>query len=152
MGKTVCNKPELLQKQMEHLRKVLTHCKYPRWALDRVEKRLTKPTSEISNVANSQGTTGTQPNYSNDIKMKGHIVIPYSQGLCKASERSAVGMVYRPTSKVTAPLKTYWSSPGTKTQWQTKWGHLLVPIWVPYMWWWVHREPLGPLEKDSKST
>ena len=40
-AKTVCNKSELLQKEMEHLRKVLTHCKYPKWALDRVEKKLT---------------------------------------------------------------------------------------------------------------
>ena len=50
-AKTVCNKPELLQKEMEHLRKALTHCKYPKWALDRVEKRFTKPTREVSNRA-----------------------------------------------------------------------------------------------------
>ena len=25
-AKTVCNKPELLQKEMDHLRKALTHC------------------------------------------------------------------------------------------------------------------------------
>ena len=42
-AKTVCNNHELLQKEIEHLRKVLTHCKYPKWALTRVEKRLTKP-------------------------------------------------------------------------------------------------------------
>ena len=32
-AKTVCNKPELLQKEMEHLRKALTHCKYPTMGL-----------------------------------------------------------------------------------------------------------------------
>ena len=46
---------------MKHLKKVLTHCKYPKWALDTVEKKLTKLASEVSNVANSQGTTGAQP-------------------------------------------------------------------------------------------
>ena len=35
----------------------------------------------------------------------------------KASKRSAGGMVYRPTSKVTAPLKIYWSPPSTRTLW-----------------------------------
>ena len=29
MAKTVCSNPELLQKEMDHLRKLLTHCKYP---------------------------------------------------------------------------------------------------------------------------
>ena len=51
MAKTVCNKPELLYKEMEHLRKTLTHCKYPKWALDRVQKKFTKPTSEVGNGA-----------------------------------------------------------------------------------------------------
>ena len=82
-AKTVCNKPELLQKEMEHLRKALTYCKYPKWALDRVEKRLTKPSSEVSNGADHQGTTGTQPT-TNEVKTKGHIVIPYTQGLCES--------------------------------------------------------------------
>ena len=42
-AKTVCNKPELLQKEMELLRKALTHCQYPKWALERVKTRLTSP-------------------------------------------------------------------------------------------------------------
>ena len=36
---TVCSNPELLQQEKEHLRKALTKCKYPKWALDKVEKR-----------------------------------------------------------------------------------------------------------------
>ena len=59
--KTICNKPELLQKEMDHLRKALTHCKYPKWAIDRVERRLTKPTSEECNDASNQGTAGAKP-------------------------------------------------------------------------------------------
>ena len=34
---TVCSKPELLQQEKDHLRKALTKCKYPKWALDKVE-------------------------------------------------------------------------------------------------------------------
>ena len=81
--KTVSNKPELLQKEMDHLRKALTHCKYPKWTLDRVERRLTKPTSEDNNDANNKGTTGTKPT-TNKVKTKGHIVMPYTQGLYKS--------------------------------------------------------------------
>ena len=40
---TVCSNPELLQKEEEHLRKALTNCNYPKWALDKVEKRLNRP-------------------------------------------------------------------------------------------------------------
>ena len=85
-AKTVCNKPKLLQKEVEHLSKALTHCKYPKWVLNRVEKKPTKPTSEISNVANNQGTAGTQAT-TNEVKAKGHIVIPYTQSLCKSIKR-----------------------------------------------------------------
>ena len=33
-AKTVCSSPELFQKEMDHLRKALTLCKYPKWALE----------------------------------------------------------------------------------------------------------------------
>ena len=46
---------------MDHLRKTLTHCKYPKWAIDRVERRLTKPNSEESNDTNNQDTSGAKP-------------------------------------------------------------------------------------------
>ena len=71
---------------MEHLRKALTHCKYPKWALDNVEKRLTRPSSEVNDEANSQCTTGAQP-ITNEVKTKGHVVIPYTQGLCKSIKK-----------------------------------------------------------------
>ena len=39
---TMCSNPELLQKEKDHLRKALTKCNYPKWALDKVEKRLNR--------------------------------------------------------------------------------------------------------------
>ena len=36
---TVCSMPELLQQEKDHLRNALTKCKYPKWALDKVEKK-----------------------------------------------------------------------------------------------------------------
>ena len=72
----VCTKPELLQKEKDHLRKALTKCKYPKRALDKVEKRLNRSTRQ----ATDGGTTGAQP-ATNEVKNKGHIVILYTQGL-----------------------------------------------------------------------
>ena len=84
--KTVCSNPELLHKEMDHLRKALIQCKYPKWALNKVEKRLNRPSREVIDEANNQGTAGTQPP-TNEVKTKGHIVIPYAQGLCKSIEK-----------------------------------------------------------------
>ena len=76
-AKTVWSRPELLQQEMDHLRKALTKCKYPKWALDKVEKRLNKSTSETIDGVNNQATTGAQA-VTNEIKTKGHIVIAYT--------------------------------------------------------------------------
>ena len=45
-------------------------------------KRL-KSTSEAFDGVNNQGTSGTQA-VTNEVKTKGHIVIPYTQGLCES--------------------------------------------------------------------
>ena len=82
-AKTVCGNPEFLHKEMDLLRKALIQCKYPKWALDKVEKRVNRPSREVIDGANNQGTTGTQPT-TNEVRTKGHIVIPYTQGLCKS--------------------------------------------------------------------
>ena len=37
--KPVCTGPELLKKEIQHIRKALTKCKYPKWALDKVERK-----------------------------------------------------------------------------------------------------------------
>ena len=78
----MCSKPELLQQEKDHLRKALIKCKYPKWALDKVEKRLNKSTRQ----ATDGGTTGAQP-ATNAVKKKGHIVIPYTQGLCESIKK-----------------------------------------------------------------
>ena len=51
-----------------------------------MEGRLNKPSSEASDGANKQGTTGVQP-ATKDVKTKGHIVIPYTQGLCESIKK-----------------------------------------------------------------
>ena len=69
-AQTVCSNPEPLQKEEIHFRKALSKCKYPKWALDKVERRLNKPSSETSDGANNQGTTNVQPT-TKEAKTKG---------------------------------------------------------------------------------
>ena len=79
---TVCSNPELLQKEKQHLRKALTKCNYPKWALDKVEKRLNRSTRQV----NDGGNNSAQP-ANHGVQSKGHIVIPYTQGLCESIKR-----------------------------------------------------------------
>ena len=87
---------------------------------------------EVTDGANNQGTAGAQPT-TNEVKTKGHTVIPYTQVPVKASRQSVGGMAYRPTSKVVTPSRTYWSPQGQRPHCQQKWGHILVPMWQPYL-------------------
>ena len=74
----MCSSPDLLQQEKDHLRKALTKCKYPKWALDKVEKRLNRSSRQV----NGGGTNSVQ-SANHEVKHKGHIVIPYTQGLCE---------------------------------------------------------------------
>ena len=56
--------------------------KLSQMGLDKVEKRLNKSTRQ----ATDGGTTGAQP-ATNEAKNKGHIVIPYTQGLCESIKK-----------------------------------------------------------------
>ena len=51
-----------------------------------------RPTSEIYDRAEGQGTAGIQPT-TNEVKTKGHIVIPYTQCPGKGIKNLRVGMV-----------------------------------------------------------
>ena len=117
-AKTVCSKPELLQQEKDHLRKALTKCKYPKWALDKVEKRLNKSTSEVIDEAN-QGTTVAQT-VTSEVKTKGHIVIPYTQGLYESIKKICGRYGIQTHFKGGSTIKTSWSPPRTKTLWLTK--------------------------------
>ena len=112
---TVCSKPELLQQEKDHLRKALTKYKYPKWTLDKVEKRLNRSTRQVSNG----GTTGAQP-ATNEVKTRVTLSYPTHKVFVKASKRSVVGIAFQPTSKVAEPLRTSWTPPRTKTLWSTK--------------------------------
>ena len=116
----MCSKPELLQQEKDHLlRKALTKCKYPKWALDKVEERLNRSTSEVIDGVNNQGTTNAQA-ATNGVKTKGHIVIPYTQGLCESTKKICGRYGIKTHFKGGSTIKNLLVSPRTKTPWSTK--------------------------------
>ena len=90
-AQTVCSNPELLCKEKTHLRKALTQCKYPRWAFDKVEKRLNKPSREVTDGANSQGTTGA---HTLPMKLEPRFILLYLTHKVSESIRKICGEVW----------------------------------------------------------
>ena len=118
-AKTVCSKPKLLQQEMDHLRKALTKCKYPKWFWTRWRKDLTcLPVRSLMGLI----TKALQLPKLSPVKSKLRVTLSYSthKVFVKVSKRSVVDMAFKHTSKVAGPSKTFWSPPRTKTLWSTK--------------------------------
>ena len=112
-AKTVCSKPELLKQEKDHLRKAFTKCKYPKWALDKVEKRLNRSTSEVIDGVNNQGTKAAQA-ATNGVKTKGYIGIPYTQSLCESIKKICGRYGIQTYFKVGSIIKNLLVSPKDK--------------------------------------
>ena len=89
---TVFTIPELLNEELEHLREAFVRCKYPRWAINKIQnKYINNNWEENGNNNNSQqedftegsnrGTCTEDSNNNNNKPNAGHIVVPYLQGL-----------------------------------------------------------------------
>ena len=72
-----------------------------------------KPTREESNDANNQGTVGAKP-FTNEVKSKGHIVIPYTQDLCKSIKKICSRYGIQTYFKGSSPIKNLLVSPKDK--------------------------------------
>ena len=76
--RTVCTKPELLNKEIHHLSKALTKYKYPKWPLDKVDRKFLNSSQENSNTQGepseegnnnpSGNTTGGTPTRINTVR------------------------------------------------------------------------------------
>ena len=86
-----------------------------------MEERLNKPSSEVSDEANNQGTAGTQP-ATNEVKSKGHIVIPYTQGLCESIKMICGRYDIQTHFKGSNTVRNLLVSPKEKTLWSAKVG------------------------------
>ena len=106
---TMCSNPELLQNEKEHLRKALTKCKYPKWALDKVEKKLDRSSRQVSDGGNKNAQSANH-----EVQNKGHIVIPYTQGLCESIKKICSRYGIQTHSKGGRAIKNLLVSPKDK--------------------------------------
>ena len=89
-ARTVCTKPELLNNEIQHFRKALTKCKYPKWALDKVERKFINRNQDdnqgelIEEDSNNPSGNTTGRDFTRGTHNKGHMVIPTTQGLGKS--------------------------------------------------------------------
>ena len=90
--KVVCTSPELLNEELQHLKDALGKCKYPSWAINKVQNKIINGNQQHNTVNNNhggitmQGTSSTS--YHNQLTglprgrpTIAHMVIPYVQGL-----------------------------------------------------------------------
>ena len=75
----ICSSPYMLQKEEEDLSRVLTRCKYPTWAINRVKMKMRTPAQKKKN----NNSTNTQQNC-----QKPYMVVPYYQGLSESVKRT----------------------------------------------------------------
>ena len=139
------------KKEFDHLMKVLTNHKYPKWALDKVEKRPTRSSQEVNDGADSQATAGVQ-SVTNEVKTKGHIVIPYTQGLYKSIKKICGRYGIQIHCKGNSTIKNLLVSSKDKDPMVKKVrpciGFSVVTLHVMMN---TQGKPPGPLEKESKS-
>ena len=79
-ARTVCSNTNLLQQQEEHLQKVLTRCKYPTWALNRIKMKIRSTTQKKNKNQNK--------NTKLENCQQLYIVVPYYQGLSESVKRT----------------------------------------------------------------
>ena len=92
---TVCSNPELLQQEKDHLRKALTKCKYPKWALEKVEKRLNRSTREVRDGVSN---LAAQP-VTSELKRRVTLLYPTHKVFVKVSKRYVVDMAFKPLQR-----------------------------------------------------
>ena len=90
---TVCTTPELLNEELEHPREALARCKYPRWAINKIQNKYinnnwkmngnNNNNQEENSTQGSNNFTCTEVRTNKDKPSAGHIVVPYVKGLVK---------------------------------------------------------------------
>ena len=89
--KTIFTNPELLKRELKHLREAMGKCKYPTWAINKVQNKVlnnnhrehdnNQPNTDNNQAqsTNNQDASSTNTTRSNKNYI-GQVVIPYTQG------------------------------------------------------------------------
>ena len=73
-AQTICSNPLLLKEEEQHLKNALMNCKYPTWALNRIQMKTKK--QDQHQVTTNNTNTNQQKKF--------HIVVPYYSGLSES--------------------------------------------------------------------
>ena len=100
-ARNICSNKELLEEEQKNIQKVLTACKYPNWAINRMKLKIDAPK--------------TRQNRNNKTICRSHIPVPYDEDLSETIKNIGKNMAYKFISKVARPSKMNWWLQRTKT-------------------------------------
>ena len=107
-AKEVCSTKQHLEEEQDHIKQALTACKYPKWALNRVEKKTMVHKQSRNKNKGLRGNT-------NPIKRRTYITVPYIKGLGESVKNTCrkygIQVILQRRAK---PLKTSWWHPQTE--------------------------------------
>ena len=106
-AKEVCSTKQHLEDEHDHIKQALSACKYPKWALNRVEK---KTRVQRWSRNKNQGLRGNI----NPTKRRTHITVPYIKGLGESVKNICKRYGIQVFSKEAKPLRTSWWHPRTE--------------------------------------
>ena len=159
-AKTVCTRAELLNKEIHHLSKALTKCKYPKWALDKVERKFLNNSQENSNTEgepseedyNSPSSNTTRRDPNKDKYSKGHTVIPYTQELGESIKNICSKYGIQTHFKGNRTIKEILvKNPKTKILWTERVGPSTgISVGSSHVMRSTQGRHPGPLEKDRE--
>ena len=100
-AKDVCSTKQQLEEEHTHIQKVLTSCKYPGWALNRMKNKTNAPVKSTNKKKKKKGTN------SKTINGRNYITVPMWKALVRALKTNARNMAYESTSKGVRLSKIY---------------------------------------------
>ena len=114
------------KKKKSNSGKLSPNANYPKWALDKVEKRLNRSSRQVNDGGNN-----TAQSANHEVKSKGHIVIPPTHKVfVKVSKKICVRYGIETHFKGGRTIKNLLVSPKLQGPYgQPKWCHIQVPMW-----------------------
>ena len=120
--------------------------------LEQGEVKAYQTTGEVNDRGEGQGTADIQPT-TNEVETKGHIVIPFTQGLGKSIKKICSRYGIQTYFKGNNTIKNLLVSPKDKDPWLAKMGSSIGSnMGTLHVMMNIKEKLLGPLEKDSRST
>ena len=123
-AKAMCSNSEMLKTELKHIKEVLSHCKYPKWEIDKV-LHLQQEGRENRNRRKQGNNNISQTN------RRCHIVVPYSQGLCEIYKnicsKYGVQVNFKGGNTFEEPVDI---PKGQRGQNKTEPHHILVQVWL----------------------